>query len=351
MEIEKSVIIISVIIFLLDYVTCYKKLQCNPLDRSYTCILEEYGEDVNLTDVKVTETYDEIIRFGKLSVNYIPMIIKSIPMMKSFDIYDCGEIQFYPGMFTNLTRLEYLSITNCIIEEIGPNTFKDASNLKELHLDSNGIQSIDPDAFRGLKSLNELSIISNNLKYLDPKIFQDLYGMWHLDLSQNKIEKLDEGLFDSNGNLGYIRLNKNLIKYIFPFLFDNLRQMPYLSLNDNDCVDDTFDHPSLDEFYEGIENCVGEKSDEKWWEKFKFVRSYHDLKRKNLALFTVIIFIAALSLILIAALLAVIVKIKMSRKPLYKPPTHNDSSDDSILDEHFVNRQNSQTQRLIADFE
>lgn len=315
------------------------------------CRFQEFGDDVNLTDVQVFGAeFKQIFLLSELSINYLPIIIKNIQFMEILEIKSCsGEMEFYPGLFENLTNLSTLDIQDVSIKTIGPNSFKGASELKILQVNKCGVQEISDQAFNGLPNLEKLYLQTNEIKKLYPRTFQDLQSLRELSLAENQIQSLKEGLFENNKELQFVSFMTNSIKSIFPFLFDHLKQF-YLDLSDNYCVNRKFDHDHLDIIYEGIEDCV--ENDDlgvNWREKYDFIRTYYRLKKSSLRMFRVIILIGAFNIVLIAVVLAIIVKIRSSRRSLHRQ--QSEDSDDSILNENFLNRSNSQTRALLVDIE
>ncbi|CAN4126856.1 unnamed protein product [Withania somnifera] len=94
--------------------------------------------------------------------------------------------QMTPGLFTNLTKLNFLSLRfNALSGVIPDDTFSTLLDLRNLYLQNNQFSGSIPNSIMSLKNLVRLNLANNNFSGSIPESFNNLSGLGTLYLQGN----------------------------------------------------------------------------------------------------------------------------------------------------------------------
>lgn len=94
--------------------------------------------------------------------------------------------QITPGLFTNLTKLNFLSLRfNALSGVIPDDTFSSLLDLRNLYLQNNQFSGPVPSSILSLKNLVRLNLANNNFSGTIPESFDNLSGLGTLYLQGN----------------------------------------------------------------------------------------------------------------------------------------------------------------------
>ncbi|BFZ23579.1 hypothetical protein BsWGS_26618 [Bradybaena similaris] len=115
------------------------------------------------------------------SLVYIP---RSIPNSVRNVHMDSNNIQqIEPGIFGNMSQLDYLTVESNQINRILPNTFSGLRFLNTLNFQGNRIQNLESDTFVDLGSLSTLLLSNNPMVRIEADAFKNLGNLTQLFLS------------------------------------------------------------------------------------------------------------------------------------------------------------------------
>ncbi|KAJ7951593.1 putative disease resistance protein (TIR-NBS-LRR class) [Quillaja saponaria] len=135
----------------------------------------------------------EVLVLVKTGIKELPLSIRRLPKLKTFDLDGCEYLQGLPSSICNLQCLETLSLSWCPkIEKLPPLGVGNMCSLKKLYL-NHCTSLIDiPDKIGCLRSLSHLSLKGSNIKSI-PTSIKDLSTLISLDLSDcKKLQSLPE---------------------------------------------------------------------------------------------------------------------------------------------------------------
>jgi len=127
--------------------------------------------------------------------------------------------------FNGLTKLTWLSIQGNEISELIPGIFENMSNLEYLDLSYNRLEHLDSAVFRGLGAFNGLTKLTkllmrfNEIRVILAGTFENMCSLEHLDLSLNNLVHLDSAVFSGLVKLKYVNLSLNRLQYLHPQTF------------------------------------------------------------------------------------------------------------------------------------
>lgn len=249
-----------VIFVILTFVESYKDLKCKDNEPEKLCTLEEFGlSDKNISDVTINTTKTNInqVVLRNISVDYLPISIKTFPKIVGISIDNCGKFGLNNLQFKDVGELKNLTIINNGINILDANSFKDTPTAEILNLEHNQIGNITKLAFNGLIKLQELK------------------------LTQNLIGRLELGLFDVSKDLKRIDLSQNHISKIFPFVFDGL-PLESLDLSGNSCINKKWEKNfKLGELYEELEKCLEEPENEGYKNQILILKMFYQERQEK----------------------------------------------------------------------
>lgn len=115
------------------------------------------------------------------SLVYIP---RSIPNSVRNVHMDSNNIQqIEPGIFSNMSQLDYLTVESNQINRIQRNTFRGLRFLNTLNFQGNRIQNLESDTFVDLGSLSTLLLSNNPMVRIEADAFKNLGNLTQLFLS------------------------------------------------------------------------------------------------------------------------------------------------------------------------
>ncbi|CAG5128145.1 unnamed protein product [Candidula unifasciata] len=131
-----------------------------------------------------------------------------------------NSLVYIPRGIPNNVRNVHMDSNN--IQQIEPGIFSNMSHLDYLTVESNQINRIQPNTFRGLRFLNTLNFQGNRIQNLEPETFVDLGSLSTLLLSNNPMVRIETSAFKNLGNLTQLFLsyiveeNFHLAENFFP---------------------------------------------------------------------------------------------------------------------------------------
>ncbi|MEJ2249987.1 MAG: hypothetical protein P8Y70_14190 [Candidatus Lokiarchaeota archaeon] len=161
----------------------------------------------------------------------LPDSMKYLKHLKTLDIIACPELEYLPNLFESLHSLEKIIIVSCKNLKSLALSFGNIKKLKVLEIMKCPLLERLPDSFGNLEGLDDLKIRYSGLKRL-PESFGNLKCKT-ITIDSCQLSRLP----DSIGNLSveYLDLRKNKLTYL-PETFGNLKDVEKLYLNENQLV-------------------------------------------------------------------------------------------------------------------
>ncbi|XP_014354299.1 transforming growth factor beta activator LRRC32 [Latimeria chalumnae] len=145
-----------------------------------------------------------------------------------------NKIDFiHPGVFTNMTNLEFLSLANNFLDSYAQLKLRFGllPNVRTLDLSGNSLFTGMAEYFiQEAPSLQNLSLSGNSIVKIAKDTFSGSLCLTYIDLHNNFIMEIEEGAFEVLANLSELNLAMNSITCISSF---NLTQLQVLDLQRN----------------------------------------------------------------------------------------------------------------------
>lgn len=190
-------------------------------------------------------------------INRVPAnIFHVFPNIESFEVTNCGSINFVVPDFSYADNLRNVHIRDNLIPFIPPSVFFIASNIEVLNLENNSINSLGPSPFGGIAGrLRSVTISNNNISVLTPRMTSGLTQIEEFISVNNNIEEIDGRLFVNSPALRVVNFSGNNIKAIGLSFLNVNANLERLFLSNNECVDTNFDTIDLGIVRDELEEC------------------------------------------------------------------------------------------------
>ncbi|XP_030833962.1 slit homolog 1 protein-like [Strongylocentrotus purpuratus] len=135
-----------------------------------------------------------------------------------------------PGIFQQLSALQWLSLDNCYITNLHPLVFSGLESLQKLSLKENNIQFIHDDVLSGLGQIKSIDFRGNRIAYLEELMFSNNWKLTNLSLANNGLTRLNQNTFKPiSSSISSLDLSMNPIncncdlKWLIDWLNENIR--------------------------------------------------------------------------------------------------------------------------------
>ncbi|XP_030851102.1 toll-like receptor 3 [Strongylocentrotus purpuratus] len=100
-----------------------------------------------------------------------------------------------PGIFRQLSALQWLNLDYCGIRNLHPLVFSGLESLQKLTLEGNFIQHIHDDVLSGLGQIKSISFKENRIDFLEEQMFSNNLKLTNLSLANNRLTGLNQSTF------------------------------------------------------------------------------------------------------------------------------------------------------------
>ncbi|CAC5419367.1 unnamed protein product [Mytilus coruscus] len=154
-------------------------------------------------------TYMDLSSNNKV-ISKIPSFFSSCrPSMKFLNMSNCEISEIEEHSFSNFSKLEILDLSSNMLGSMGcvySDRLKNLVSLRILNIADNQIKCSNNHTVRSMRNLQRINISNNELQRFDTSLEYNL-NLEYIDLSKNKISKLSE---DNMGNLDAIAGQQNV---------------------------------------------------------------------------------------------------------------------------------------------